>query len=189
MEFWTDTDSPLGRLTLASDGHALTGLWMEDQKYFGSSCTHWTKRDDLAVFVQTKAWLAAYFSAAAPLPPAPPLAPEGTDFQRRVWRQLLTIPYGETITYGALAAALNCACARAMGGAVGRNPISLIIPCHRVVGADGKLTGYAGGVARKRWLLDHERTNRTNTTCQDRGKYIFTEKNGEMDCVCGERTL
>ena len=160
MEYYTVYSSPLGELTLASDGESLTGLWMEGQRYFGAGEVFRATRDALPVFAAAKTWLDAYFSAQ-PLPDLPPLAPEGTDFRRRVWQQLLAVPYGKTVTYGELAAMVGCASARAVGAAVGRNPILLMIPCHRVVGVNGKLTGYAGGLARKQWLLAHEESNRT----------------------------
>lgn len=155
MEYRTTYASPLGTLTLASDGESLTALWLEGQKYFGGTAAEWTQKAEVPVFAAAAAWLDAYFAGTDPGQDLS-LSPQGTAFQRRVWQQLLTIPYGTTVSYGELAAALDCPSARAVGGAVGRNPISLIIPCHRVVGANGRLTGYAGGVARKRWLLAHE---------------------------------
>lgn len=156
----TTLSSPLGTITLASDGTALTGLWLEGQKYFaatmGQQIEEW---NDLPVFRQAAAWLDAYFSKK-PFPAFPPLAPQGSPFRRAVWKQLLTIPYGQTTTYGALAMSLReegiSASAQAVGGAVGHNPISILIPCHRVVGASGSLTGYAGGVDKKRFLLELE---------------------------------
>lgn len=149
--------SPLGPLTLASDGAAITGLWLAGQKYFASTLDiHASPAPDLPVFDQTAAWLDAYFSKA-PLPAMPPLAPSGSPFRQAVWALLREIPYGATTTYGALAQALRArgiaAAPQAVGGAVGHNPISILIPCHRVVGADGSLTGYAGGVEKKRFLL------------------------------------
>ena len=104
---------------------------------------------------QTKVWLSLYFEGKIP-DFLPPLNPKGTEFQKQVWEALLQIPYGETNTYGALAKKLGCKSAQAVGGAVGRNPISVLIPCHRVVGAGGKLTGYAGGVEKKEFLLQLE---------------------------------
>lgn len=153
--------SPLGRLTLASDGQALTGLWMEGQLHFPPRAEAWPLTP-LPVFSQTAAWLDEYFQGHAPLAPLPPLAPEGTPFQQAVWQLLRQIPWGTTVTYGQLARQLAARhhrplpAAQAVGHAVGRNPLSLVIPCHRVVGARGQLTGYAGGLARKRWLLEHE---------------------------------
>ena len=156
MEYRTVYPSPLGPLTLASDGHALTGLWLQGQKYFGGDVSLWEEKADVPVFDAAFHWLDDYFAGEQPDPEELPLAPAGTDFRQAVWRELLQIPYGETLTYGELAARIGCASARAVGGAVGRNPISIIIPCHRVLGADGSLTGYAGGTECKRWLLAHE---------------------------------
>ena len=156
MEYRTVYPSPLGALTLASDGTHLTALWLEGQKYFGGGCTDWEERDDLAVFAAARRWLDDYFAARRPDSALLPLHFRGTDFQKVVWQQLLQIPYGATVTYGELASRIGCGSARAVGAAVGRNPISIIIPCHRVVGAGGRLTGYAGGVERKRWLLAWE---------------------------------
>ena len=130
------------------------------------------ERDDLPVFRQAAAWLDAYF-AKQPLPDLPPLAPRGSDFRQAVWRLLLEIPYGQVTTYGALAQILRdrgiSAAAQAVGGAVGHNPISILIPCHRVVGADGSLTGYAGGVEKKRFLLALEGVDMTNLYMPKRG--------------------
>ena len=159
MTYVTTLPSPVGKLTLSSDGQALTGLWLEGQKYFCAGLPTDVKEKDLPVFHQAEAYLTAYFSGAS-LPPLPPLAPAGTDFQRSVWALLTEIPWGRTRTYGELAAELRRrglgGAPRAVGAAVGRNPISILIPCHRVVGADGGLTGYAGGVERKRFLLELE---------------------------------
>ena len=152
MMYRTTLDSPLGSLLLASDGEALTGLWLENQKYFAAGLSQDAEEAPaLPVFLRTAQWLDSYFSGRALLN-RPPLAPRGTAFQRRVWARLERIPYGETATYGALAAELSSS-PRAVGSAVGRNPISILIPCHRVLGADGGLTGYAGGVEKKRFLL------------------------------------
>ena len=146
--------SPVGVLTLAGDGENLVGLWLEGQKYFGAKL-------DLSgegmspILEEAKNWLDRYFAGERPSPAELPLAPVGTPFQRTVWKQLCEIPYGTLTTYGELAKRLRTS-ARAVGSAVGHNPISIIVPCHRVMGADGSLTGYAGGVERKRWLLEHE---------------------------------
>ena len=152
--FFTIFPSPLGNLTLISDGHSLTGLWMQSQSIPQGE---YTRRDDLPVFLLTKEWLDAYFLGNPGNPNTLPLSPAGTVFQQRVWQILLTLPYGTTTTYGAIAKAISPnMSAQAVGGAVGRNPIGIIIPCHRVVGADGQLTGYAGGIENKAWLLRHE---------------------------------
>ena len=156
MEGWvyTEYDAPLGKLTLAGEGEDLTGLWFEGQAYFGSR-THPVRMGEAPVFSQARRWLDRYFAGEDP-GPVPRLAPEGSPFQRRVWDLLRTIPWGQTTTYGTLAQRLGSS-PRAVGNAVGRNPISILIPCHRVLGADGSLTGYAGGVERKRWLLGNEK--------------------------------
>ena len=152
--FFTLHPSPLGILTLTSDGESLTGLWMDSQD---PPKAEYTRKDDLPVFQRTRHWLDAYFLGNTPAPADLPLSPAGTAFQRNVWRILLTIPYGETTTYGAIARQISPAMsAQAVGGAVGRNPIGIIIPCHRVIGAKGQLTGYAGGLENKKWLLRHE---------------------------------
>ena len=160
MIFMTCYPSPVGRITLASDGEAITGLWFAGQKYFASSLPpDAQERPDLPVFRETTAWLDAYFGED-PLPPLPLLRPQGTAFRQTVWEALLDIPYGVTMTYGGLAERLQYAgvytSPRAVGGAVSHNPISILIPCHRVLGADGSLTGYAGGVEIKRFLLELE---------------------------------
>ena len=152
--------SPLGTIFLAADNGALAGLWLEGQKYFAATLDEAAvERDDLPVFRQAAAWLDAYF-AKAPLPALPPLAPQGSPFRQAVWKLLLEIPRGQTTTYGALAQKLRnqgiSAAPQAVGGAVGHNPISILIPCHRVVGAGGSLTGYAGGIAAKQQLLELE---------------------------------
>ncbi len=152
--------SPLGPVVLGSDGESLTGLWFAGQKYFPAAPME--RADGLAVFAAARAWLDGYFAGARPDPRALPLAPAGSDFRLLVWDMLLDIPWGQTVSYGALAAEAArrtgrpSMSAQAVGGAVGHNPISLIIPCHRVLGADGSLTGYAGGLEKKRWLLAHE---------------------------------
>ena len=153
-------ESPLGRCTLASDGEKLLGLWLEGQKYYGSRLTlPLTETPDCPVLVKTAAWLDSYLAGERPAVSALPLGPIGSAFQQAVWRKLLEIPYGEVTTYGALARQLaaelgrESMSAQAVGGAVGHNPISIIIPCHRVVGVSGQLTGYAGGVAVKAKLL------------------------------------
>lgn len=151
----TTLASPVGALLLASDGKAVTGLWMEGQKYFASGLdVEAVENAALPVFQEAAAWLKAYFAKEA-LPPLPPLAPEGSAFRKEVWKLLGEIPYGETRTYKDLAGALGSS-PRAVGNAVGHNPISILIPCHRVLGSGGSLTGYAGGTERKQFLLNLE---------------------------------
>ena len=168
MEFYTQYASPLGRLTLRSDGTVLTGLWMEGQKYFFGIDSAWQRRDDLPVFAAARQWMDDYFAGAQPDVSMLPLSLQGTAFQQEVWQLLLEIPYGTVTTYGALAAqlaqrrGLTRFSAQAVGSAVGKNPISILVPCHRVVGSNGVLTGYAGGISRKEWLLCHEGNEITN---------------------------
>ena len=150
-------DSSIGLLTLASDGEYLTGLWMEGQLHFGQGHPELQPKTDLPIFRQTVTWLDDYFAGSAPSTNALPLKPAGSPFRQKVWQLLLSIPYGETVTYGQIAAMLGRPMsAQAIGNAVGHNPISIIVPCHRVLGSGGKLTGYAGGTPRKLWLLRHE---------------------------------
>lgn len=151
--------SPLGAITLAGDETALTGLWFDGQAYFGDTLPLDRQRGTTPVLEEAKRWLALYFSGQRP-DFAPPLRFQTTPFRKAVWELLLTIPYGQTVTYGELARQLGCRSAQAVGGAVGHNPISLIVPCHRVVGAGGTLTGYAGGVDKKQWLLELEANTR-----------------------------
>ena len=169
-------DSPVGRLTLASDGRAICGLWLEGQKYHGATIPADLEPDPCAPpFDELRAWLDAYFAGRRPSVSDVPLAPLGSEFQRLVWRLLTEIPYGEVTTYGALAAQVarerggRRTAPLAIGGAVGHNPVSIIIPCHRVVGADGSLTGYAGGLERKAWLLAHEGVDMSGLYAPKRG--------------------
>ena len=155
-------DSPLGGITLASDGDALAGLWLDGQHIFADSLEKEREEKLLPVFEDTCRWLDIYFSGKDP-GFTPKLNVRTTEFRKRVWEILLTIPYGKTMTYGEIAAqiarekGLKQMSAQAVGGAVGHNPISLIIPCHRVVGAGGSLTGYAGGIDKKARLLQMEK--------------------------------
>lgn len=144
----------LGKITVSGEGEKITGLWFEGQKYFGSTLPEKYEEKPLPVFEEAKKWLDIYFSGKAP-DFTPSVKISGTDFRAAVLNELMSIPFGQTATYKELAERLNTS-ARAVGSAVGRNPVSLIIPCHRVIGSDGSLTGYAGGIDRKRLLLDME---------------------------------
>lgn len=161
MEYTHHYGSPLGGITLSSDGTALTGLWFDGQKYFAATLSKEHGEKALPVFEQAERWLDVYFSGRAPKF-TPPLNMKTTAFRKAVWEILLTIPFGHTMTYGEIAAlvakqkGLPGMSAQAVGGAVGHNAISLIIPCHRVVGANGSLTGYAGGIEKKLRLLTLE---------------------------------
>lgn len=152
--------SPLGSMVLAADDTCLTGLWFENQKYFPDLPE--SQEKEIPLFAAVKHWLDLYFSGTEP-DFSIPLGLSGTDFQRAVWKILCEIPYGQTTTYGEIAKriarerGIKSMSAQAVGGAVGRNPVSIVVPCHRVVGADGSLTGYAGGTERKKRLLLLER--------------------------------
>ena len=155
-------NSPLGSITLVSDGESLTGLWFDEQKHFPHKLISESTVAELPIFTQTCNWLDIYFSGRIP-DFTPPISLNTTPFRKAVYDILLTIPYGQTMTYGEIAniiAEQNCVgrmSAQAVGSAVGHNPVSIIIPCHRVVGADGSLTGYAGGLDRKIELLKLEK--------------------------------
>ena len=153
MTYCTSIPSPIGFLRLTSDGESLTGLYLDTQR---PSDSGWITAHDLAIFDSAGGWVADYFAGHRRSVDFP-LAPSGTEFQRKVWDILLTIPYGGTTTYGAIAKLLGeKMSAQAVGQAVGHNPIAIIIPCHRCLGAKGQLTGYAGGLEYKKWLLTHE---------------------------------
>lgn len=162
--YYTEYESPVGTLTIACNENGLVGLWLEGQKYFGDEILkEATRADDIAILIQTKEWLNRYFTGQKPEISELSLEPQGSEFQQIVWKLLCELPYGATTTYGELAKKVaaqmgkQSMSAQAVGGAVGRNPISIIIPCHRVVGADGRLTGYAGGLDKKLNLLEVER--------------------------------
>jgi methylated-DNA-[protein]-cysteine S-methyltransferase len=157
----THYQSPLGYITLAGNEQGLAGLWFDGQKYFGATLSIDCTAGALPVFEEAKEWLDLYFEGEIPTF-TPRLCLEGSDFRLAVWQRLLQIPYGKVCSYKELAEemahqrSIPRMSAQAVGGAVGHNPISLIIPCHRVIGSDGNLTGYAGGIERKEWLLSFE---------------------------------
>ena len=155
MLFLTHYASPLGPILLAADETGLTGLWFEAQKYFPSFSGVDYQEKETPILTETVRWLDVYFSGKDP-GFLPPLHPQGSPFRQTVWDILLTIPRGQTMTYGEIARRLGVHSAQTVGGAVGHNPISILIPCHRVVGSDGSLTGYAGGLDRKTRLLQLE---------------------------------
>jgi methylated-DNA-[protein]-cysteine S-methyltransferase len=161
--YTTKYESPLGDIILAAEDDALIGLWLEGQKYFlGSLRERPAVNDGIPIFIQAKQWLNRYFKGDKPDINELKLAPVGSDFRKAVWKLLCEIPYGKVVTYGEIAEQIAAMrgtgkmSAQAVGGAVGHNPISIIIPCHRVVGADGSLTGYAGGIDKKLRLLKLE---------------------------------
>ena len=161
MDYICKIPSPVGELTVSSDGLNITGLWLLGQKYFAATIDANAKETDLPVFEVARKWLNCYFSGQEP-DFLPPLAPKGSDFRQSVWKILCEIPYGKVITYGDIAKQLESqtnskSSARAVGGAVGHNPISIIIPCHRVIGSNGSLTGFAGGIDKKIQLLQLEK--------------------------------
>lgn len=166
MDYISRCPSPLGDILLGGDEGGLFGLWFVGQKYFAAGVREERREAELPVFDEARRWLERYFSGNDP-GFVPALHLRGTDFQKRVWALLLAVPYGRTVAYGELAGELRregrYTSPRAVGGAVGRNRVSLIVPCHRVVGADGSLTGYAGGLERKTALLALEKRTRTCT--------------------------
>lgn len=163
MIYKTHYDSPVGEIVLAAQDDALIGLWITGQKYFLSSLKEpMTLQDDYPVFGKVRDWLERYFAGKKPEISELKLAPVGSEFRSAVWEILCQIPYGELTTYGEISKKIAVKTgkqqmsAQAVGGAVGHNPISIIIPCHRVVGSNGSLTGYAGGIDKKIQLLTHE---------------------------------
>lgn len=172
----TTYPTPIGLITLASDGANLTGLWKEGQKYHGGTISGKVEaQTDLPIFRLTKKWLDRYFAGERPAISELPLNPMGGEFRQSVWNILCEIPYGKVTTYGEIAKRMAAKMNRttmssqAVGGAVGHNPISIIIPCHRVIGANGNLMGYAGGIATKIKLLELEGTDMS---------YLFAPQKG-----------
>lgn len=158
MNYTCKYNSPIGEIGLLSNGENLTGLWLKGQNIPSEKMEY---KEDLEVFIKTKKWLDEYFEGKEPTQNIP-LKLEGTEFRKEVWNILLKIPYGKTITYGDIAKeiakrkGIKRMSAQAVGGAVGHNPIAIIVPCHRVIGANGRLTGYAGGIDLKEKLLKIE---------------------------------
>ena len=165
MIYTTHYKSPIGDILLASQNNKLIGLWIEGQKYYLSNLKDEIKEEEKEILIKTKAWLDRYFKGEKPSINELDLDPLGSDFRKNVWKILCEIPYGEVITYKDIADTiakqknLKKMSSQAVGGAVSHNPISIIIPCHRVVGSNGSLTGYAGGIDKKVYLLKHEKVN------------------------------
>ena len=154
--YYTRIESPIEPLLLASDGESLTSLFMVTQRHGPFFSETWIRDDNAKPFAEARRQMEAYFAGELTEFDLP-LNMIGTEFQKTVWRELLNIPFGVTISYGELAERVgNSSASRAVGAANGRNPISIIVPCHRVIGSNGKLTGYGGGIERKEWLLAHE---------------------------------
>lgn len=174
MTYICKYDSPLGGITIASNGEAITGLWFEGQKYFGDTLPEQYEEKRLPVFEEAKRWLDIYFQGKEP-DFMPPLLMETTPFRKAVWEIMMEIPYGKTMTYGEIAEriakqkGIARMSAQAVGGAVGHNSISLMIPCHRVVGTNGSLTGYAGGIDKKVKLLTLEKADMAGFFIPEKG--------------------
>lgn len=173
---YANLKSPLGDMTATAEDNGITGLWFDGQKHFPRDTNTWIYEPEHPVFMKLRQWLEEYFKGNKNLT-FPDLQPKGTDFQKAVWEILLQIPYGSVTTYGEIAKkiaalrGLNTMSAQAVGGAVGHNPVSILIPCHRVVGTNGSLTGYAGGLDRKKALLQLERQRQnpifSDSFCQE----------------------
>ena len=176
MYYSTTVPSPMGAITLASDGDNLAALWLKGQKYYGDTINETLlEKDDIPIFIATKKWLDRYFAGHNPSISELPLGPIGGAFRQGVWSLLCEIPYGEVVTYGDIAKKMAIKMnkermsSQAVGGAVGHNPISIIIPCHRVVGSNGSLTGYGGGIGRKIKLLELEGVDMSKLFVPTRG--------------------
>ncbi|NUF27229.1 methylated-DNA-[protein]-cysteine S-methyltransferase [Gilliamella bombicola] len=181
MFYLCNYSSPMGLITLASQQNKLVGAWIEGEKYFGYTInTQTEEKPNLAIFNSTKKWFDDYFSGKKPNLSQLKLAPNGSPFRQLVWEILCNIPYGKVTTYGDIAKQIalktnqTSMASQAVGGAVGHNPISIIIPCHRVIGANGNLTGYAGGIDKKIQLLQHEGVDTT---------LFFVPKQGHLSTI------
>lgn len=167
IQYTKEIESPLGRILLACDGKNLTGLWFESQKHFAATLLPGDRhrQEKCGILEEAQDWLHEYFAGGKPDAGKIGLAPIGSDFRQSVWKILREVPYGEVITYGEISRrvakerGLERMSAQAIGGAVANNPVSIFIPCHRAVGSNGSLTGYAGGLDKKVWLLTHEGTD------------------------------
>lgn len=174
MLYYKKISSSLGEITLRSDGQFLTGLWFANDKHYGDKDIQDAQNAELHIFALAEKWLAEYFAGCKPKVKVP-LQFTGTDFQKCVWKILQNIPYGRLVTYGDIACEIAAQrglarmSAQAVGGAVGRNPMCIIIPCHRVIGADGSLTGYGGGMWRKVRLLELEKIDMSKLTVPTKG--------------------
>jgi methylated-DNA-[protein]-cysteine S-methyltransferase len=174
-EFFTTMQSPIGEIVLRSDGQSLTGVFTHGPK--PKDLRKGERNPDDGVLAEAREELTAYYAGTLQEFKVP-LAPQGTPFQQRVWKALLEIPFGETESYGQLARRIGAPnAARAVGLANGRNPIAIIIPCHRVIGSSGALVGYGGGLPRKKWLLEHEARFRAGV-CACQFGYSFAEPAG-----------
>ena len=176
MIYTTHYKSPIGDILLASRNNKLIGLWIEGQKYYLSNLQEEIKEEEKEILIKTKEWLDRYFKGEKPSIKELDLNPLGSDFRKSVWKILCEIPYGEVVTYKSIADIIakqkhlkKMSC-QAIGSAIGHNPISIIIPCHRVVGTNGSLTGYAAGIDKKIYLLKHERVNMDNLYILKKGK-------------------
>lgn len=180
MAFYMEYETGLiGSLFVASDGKGIVGCWFDNDRYFGYGVEdELTRDDDDPVLMQARGWLDRYFAGEAPDPRELPLAAHATEFQLHVREAMLDIPYGQTTTYGEIAKHIEKETgrrqsARAVGGAVGHNPLCLIVPCHRVVGAGGNLTGFGGGIDMKVALLEHEHAMRDSFKRPKKGTALF----------------
>ena len=185
MTFTQHYDSPLGGILLAADEIGLTGLWFDGEKYFADNLPAEHIQKETFILLEAKRWLDIYFNGQEP-DFLPPLHPIGSVFRQSVWEILLQIPYGKTTTYGEIARQLAekqkipRMSAQAVGGAVGHNAISIMIPCHRVVGTNGSLTGYAGGIDKKRKLLELEGGDMTGFFCAEVGKHTVMKSSNQV---------
>ncbi len=177
MQYTSKYKSPIGEILLSADESGITGLWFTDQKYFALYLDKEHQEKETSLLQKAKEWLDIYFSGQEPGFKLP-LHFIGSEFQTKVWEILYSIPYGKTMTYGEIAGilakqkGLERMSAQAVGGAVGHNHISIIVPCHRVVGSNGSLTGYAGGIKRKKYLLEHEKADMSRLFVPTKGTAI-----------------